>query len=74
MPDARPGRLPALLPAPALFDVTAVATTGVDGTLERLALDQLELAENPRKMISPEGIEQLAGMLMRLGQLTQPRG
>ena len=62
--------LPALAPAPALFDVTALTDTGVNGTLARLPLDQLELAENPRKAISPEGIERLAAMLMRLGQLS----
>src|SRR3954453_10513359 len=61
--------LPALIPAPALFDVTAVTATGIDGTLARVPLGELELGENPRKTISPEGIERLAGMLMRLGQL-----
>ena len=65
-----PDPLPALAPAPALFDVTAVTATGVDGTLARVPLGELELAENPRKAISPEGIERLAGMLMRLGQLS----
>jgi hypothetical protein len=61
--------LPALAPAPALFDVTAVTTTAVDGTLARVPLSKLELAENPRRAISTDGIERLAGMLMRLGQL-----
>src|SRR4051794_26681810 len=61
--------LPALAPAPALFDVTAVTATGLDGTLARVPLGELELAENPRKTISADGIERLGGMLMRLGQL-----
>lgn len=65
-----PTPVTALLPSPALFDVTGVAAGGVEGTLERVPLEQLELADNPRKRISPEGIERLAGMLMRLGQLT----
>jgi hypothetical protein len=65
-----PNPVPALLPSPALFDVTSLPDEGVAGTIERIPLDQLELAENPRKRISPHGIERLAGMLMRLGQLT----
>jgi hypothetical protein len=60
----------ALAPAPALFDVTALTATGIEGTLSRLPLEQVELAENPRKTISADGIERLAGMLMRLGQLS----
>ena len=60
---------PALLPCPALFDVTTVAKTPPDGRIERVALDALELARNARREISREGIERLAGMLMRTGQL-----
>ena len=60
---------PALLPCPALFDVTTVAKTPPDGRIERVALDALELASNARREISREGIERLAGMLMRTGQL-----
>jgi len=60
---------PALLPCPALFDVTTVAKTPPDGRIERVALDALELASNARRDISREGIERLAGMLMRTGQL-----
>jgi hypothetical protein len=60
---------PALLPCPALFDVTTVAKTPPDGRIERVALDALELAPNARHEISREGIERLAGMLMRTGQL-----
>jgi hypothetical protein len=60
---------PALLPCPALFDVTTVAQTPPDGRIERVALDALELASNARREISRAGIERLAGMLMRTGQL-----
>ena len=60
---------PALLPSPALFDVTTIAAKDVEGTIERIALDQLELAPNARRDISEEGIERLAAMLMRTGQL-----
>ena len=60
---------PALLPSPALFDVTTIAAKDVEGTIERVALDQLELAANARRDISEEGIERLAAMLMRTGQL-----
>jgi hypothetical protein len=60
---------PALLPCPALFDVTTVATAPVEGRIERIELGVLELAPNARREISREGIERLAGMLMRTGQL-----
>ena len=65
MPDPNP----ALLPSPALFDVTTVAKTPVGGTIERIALEHLELAPNPRKHISHDSIHSLAGLLMRTGQL-----
>jgi hypothetical protein len=60
---------PVLLPDPALFDVTTVATAPVEGSIERVELDALELAPNARREISRDGIERLAGMLMRTGQL-----
>ena len=60
---------PALLPDPALFDVTTVSKAPVEGSIERVELDALELAPNARREISREGIERLAGMLMRTGQL-----
>ena len=41
----------------------------VEGSIERVELDALELAPNARREISREGIERLAGMLMRTGQL-----
>ena len=59
----------ALLPCPALFDVTTVSRAAVDGRIEQTELDALELAPNARREISREGIERLAGMLMRTGQL-----
>ena len=43
-----PNPNPALLPSPALFDVTTIAKAPVEGTIERVALDHLELAPNPR--------------------------
>ena len=55
--------------ASGLFDVTEFAQRTVDGVLEKVPLDELALAPNPRKQISPEGIDRLAGMLMRTGQL-----
>ena len=60
---------PALMPNPALFDVTTVAKAPVEGSIERVELGALELAPNARREISREGIERLAGMLMRTGQL-----
>lgn len=54
----------------ALFDVTEYDGPLLDeGVIERVPLEDLELADNPRRDISPEGIERLAGMLMRTGQL-----
>jgi len=59
---------PALLPCPALFDVT-LADSPVDRRIERIPLEQIELALNARREISQEGIERLAAMLCRTGQL-----
>ena len=59
---------PALLPRPALFDVT-IADTPIDRRIERIPLEETELAANPRRDISEEGIERLAAMLCRTGQL-----
>jgi hypothetical protein len=58
-----------LLPEPALFDVTAIAGEQSGGTLERVALEHIELAPNERRDISPESIHTLATMLARTGQL-----
>jgi hypothetical protein len=60
---------PALLPDPPLFDVISIAKKGVEGRIERFALDELELAPNARREISADGFERLAGLLMRAGQL-----
>ena len=60
---------PALLPDPPLFDVTSLAKKGVEGSLERFGLDEIELAANARREISPEGIDRLATLLSRSGQL-----
>ena len=68
MPNPDPATAnPALLPDPALFDVTDIAQPTVEGRLERVALEHLTLAPNPRRQLSTEGIERLAGLLMRTG-------
>ena len=59
---------PALLPRPALFDVT-VADSPIDRRIERIPLEEIELAANARRDISQEGIERLVAMLCRTGQL-----
>ena len=59
----------ALAAAPALFDVTTVTKTTQDGVLERVAIEDLQLAPNPRTRICHENITTLAGLLMRTGQL-----
>jgi hypothetical protein len=64
-----PNPVPALRPDPALFDVTTVAEARPGGTLERVALEHLTLASNQRRQIAQEGIERLAAMLCRTGQL-----
>ena len=69
MPNPTTAINPALLPSPALFDVTTIAAKDVEGTIERVAVDRLELAPNARRDISQDGIERLAAMLMRTGQL-----
>ena len=64
-----PNPVPALRPDPALFDVTTVTSARVGGVLERVALEHLTLAPNQRRHVAQEGIERLAGMLCRTGQL-----
>ena len=64
-----PNPNPALLPSPSLFDVTTIPRTPVEGAIERIGLDHLELAPNPRTHISTDSIQSLAGLLMRCGQL-----
>jgi hypothetical protein len=58
---------PALLPDPPLFDVTRLAEAGVDATVRRFAIEDLELAPNARRHI--DGLESLAMSLCRNGQL-----
>ena len=62
------GSNPALLPDPPLFDVTSIAKKGVQGSIERFTLDEIELAPNARREISADGLERLARLLMRAGQ------
>jgi ParB-like nuclease family protein len=52
-----------------LFDVTRSARRPLEGTFEYVPLEHIRLAKNPRRDISPEGIDRLAGMLMSSGQL-----
>jgi hypothetical protein len=59
----------ALLPSPALFDLTTVADTRAVGAVQRVALEHLELAPNKRRDLDPESIQTLAAMLARTGQL-----
>jgi hypothetical protein len=54
----------------ALFDTVELVRHPVRGMLERVPLDQLQLAPNHRKAIDPEGIHRLAHMLASTGQLT----
>jgi ParB/Sulfiredoxin domain len=54
----------------ALFDAVDLVRHPVHGLIERVPLDQLELAPNHRKAIDREGIHRLAHMLASTGQLT----
>src|SRR4051812_979697 len=56
--------------ANALFSTIELVREAIPGTLERVPLDQLELAPNHRKQIDPESIHRLAPMLAATGQLT----
>jgi hypothetical protein len=58
---------PALLPDPPLFDVTALAPKGVEASIERFGLDDIELAPNARQAVGD--LDALAGTLCRSGQL-----
>ncbi|MEA2310323.1 MAG: hypothetical protein QOE28_291, partial [Solirubrobacteraceae bacterium] len=61
--------MPDPTPTPALFDLSAAAPERLDARLVRVPLEALELAPNQRREIPAEGIERLAGMLCRTGQL-----
>ena len=54
----------------ALFNTVELVRHPVPGLIERVPLDQLELAPNHRKTIDREGIHRLAHMLASTGQLT----
>ena len=53
-----------------LFDAVDLVRHPVPGLIERVPLDQLELAPNHRKAIDHDGIHRLAHMLASTGQLT----
>jgi hypothetical protein len=57
-----------------LFDVTTVPAGPISEDVERVELAQITLAPNPRKDISDEGIDRLAGGMMRSGQLVPAIG
>ena len=56
-------------PSPVLFDVSTLPGEELPARIERVALEHLELAANPRREISDEGIDRLAKMLCSSGQL-----
>ena len=56
-------------PSPLLFDVSTLAGGELPAKIERVALEHIELAENPRREISDEAIDRLAKMLCASGQL-----
>jgi hypothetical protein len=56
-------------PSPVLFDVSTLNGRQLDANIERVAIEHIELAENPRHEISGEGIDRLAKMLCSSGQL-----
>jgi hypothetical protein len=55
--------------SPLLFDVSPLAEDQLAARVERVPLDQIELAANPRREISEEGIDRLAKMMCSSGQL-----
>jgi hypothetical protein len=56
-------------PAPVLFDVSTTTGGELPARIERVALEHIELAENPRREIAVESIYRLAKMLCASGQL-----
>jgi hypothetical protein len=56
-------------PAPLLFDVSTLADGELLARIERVPLEHIELALNPRREIGEEGIDRLAKMLCSSGQL-----
>jgi ParB-like chromosome segregation protein Spo0J len=59
---------------PGIFDVRQFTTPRVEGAIERVALDELELAVNPRRQMSAEGLQRLAAMMLRFGQFVPAIG
>jgi hypothetical protein len=60
--------------AKSLFKADTFASKLDNATLERVPLDRIDLAPNARKRIDPAGIDHLAGLLMRSGQLVPAIG
>ena len=56
-------------PSPVLFDLSTRENGQLAARVERVALEHIELAANPRREISDEGIDRLAKMLCSSGQL-----
>ena len=56
-------------PSPVLFDLSTRENEQLAARVERVALEHIELAANPRREISDEGIDRLAKMLCSSGQL-----
>ena len=56
-------------PEPVLFDVSTPPGGELTVRIERVALEDIQLAENPRREIGEEGIDRLAKMLCSSGQL-----
>src|SRR5450755_3787431 len=56
-------------PSPVLFDVRTGSGGQLASRVERVALEHIELAANPRREITDEGIDRLAKMLCSSGQL-----
>lgn len=54
--------------ASGMFDVTDAAARTSEGVIEHVALDHIDLAPNPRKTISEDGLVRLAMMMMQWGQ------
>lgn len=77
-PGARPARSRRTRPqetaGPGLFDITNCAQRTVDGAIERVPLEKIELAVNPRKQIDRGGLERLMGLLAKHGQFVPAIG
>jgi hypothetical protein len=56
-------------PSPVLFDVSTLTDGELPARIERVPLEHIELAPNPRCQIGEEGIDRLAKMLCLSGQL-----